>query len=666
MAVGRSCIYLELAGCRILLDCGMSAFTTGDNQWPDFGQLDAGVRADGSQRTIAEAFDVVIVSHYHTDHIGALPYLTEVLGFDGPVLMSHPTRAIGPIILKDHTKLVKRRGDTPKFSTEQIDSCFAKVKCFHLRERFVLGELIITPYYAGHVVGAVMIHLEHRGCTALYTGDFTTVPDHQLAAASLPLALRPTVMITESTHCTTIRSSKRAKEQELCSSIEATLASGGKVFIPIFVFGRLQEFCLLLEKHWARAGLTYPIYLPDGMAERAMNYFRLFASWASEAMRKDAFAFSYPHVRKYQSLKDVPDDVPLVLFAGPATLNGGRSLEIFTRWAPHKQNIIVFPGYCLPGTIGNHVLAGERRVDVGNGVMVDVRCKVGYMSHSDHTDARGIQQTILQTLPKHVVLVHGSDSQMRVFKTIVEKQFHVSCSIPAVGEAVELSVGETPQKVLVSPSLLMAAQPLAPPPLPRVSDDDALSSGRLLGDYTSVLSGRLKRRASEGWELRPAIVPKTARKSERSRGDGDLSPHIVRYRISQPNFDFAAFHNAWVILQQWLRREQEPHTWNPAPPPATGLPRASGVSHTLSFMSVRCRLEAIVTDLDVGTDDGASQARLAPAGSGGTLTEPPSPQASVLVPTPSLCVALALEWTRDDAARANDVADFLAALGAEG
>ena len=38
-------------------------------------------------------------SHFHLDHCGALPYMSEMVGFDGPIYMTHPTKAICPILL---------------------------------------------------------------------------------------------------------------------------------------------------------------------------------------------------------------------------------------------------------------------------------------------------------------------------------------------------------------------------------------------------------------------------------------------------------------------------------------------------------------------------------------------------------------------------------------
>ena len=55
--------------------------------------------------------DVVLVSHFHLDHCGALPYMTEMVGYSGPVLMTLPTKAVCPLLLEDYRKIaVERKG----------------------------------------------------------------------------------------------------------------------------------------------------------------------------------------------------------------------------------------------------------------------------------------------------------------------------------------------------------------------------------------------------------------------------------------------------------------------------------------------------------------------------------------------------------------------------
>ena len=52
------------------------------------------------------------------------------------------------------------------------------------------------------------------------------------------------------------RDSKLSKEAELLHTIHDCVRAGGKVLIPVFAVGRVQEFCVMLDAYWQRMGLT--------------------------------------------------------------------------------------------------------------------------------------------------------------------------------------------------------------------------------------------------------------------------------------------------------------------------------------------------------------------------------------------------------------------------
>ena len=58
---------------------------------------------------------------------------------------------------------------------------------------------------------------------------------------------------------------------------------------------------------------------------------------------------------------------PMVVFATPGMLHGGLSLEIFKKWCTNSKNMIIMPGYCVAGTMGNKILSGMRTIEVKPG-----------------------------------------------------------------------------------------------------------------------------------------------------------------------------------------------------------------------------------------------------------------------------------------------------------
>ncbi|CAK8991020.1 unnamed protein product [Durusdinium trenchii] len=501
--VGRSCILLEIAGFRVLLDCGVAVAVPEERRYPEFKDLDVA------------KLDLVLLTHFHLDHAGALPYLTEVLGYRGLLLMTHPTRAIAPLILRDFLRFRPQKKEDARYKTEMINPCFERAKCVQLQERVVVKEnLTVTAYYAGHVLGAVMFLVEAGGLSALYTGDFTTVPDHHLSAARVPLGLRPDVMITETTCCTTVRSSKRMKEYELCCKVQECLEKGGKVLVPLLMMGRSQEICMIFEEHWARAQLAYPIIVIRGYSEQAGALFQLFASWGSRKVRSSEKPFEFPHVRVADVEEVLAMPTPAVVLAGPAMLDAGSSLQIFKSLAPDSKNLVVIPGYCLPGTVGNLVQAKSKQIELDEEI-IRVKCEVETVSHSDHTDSRGILELIAQTSPQQVVLVHGAEPLMKSFQPIVTRRLKLPCYSPGVGETVELVAADSLQ-VLASPALLLEAQVVEAPPV--------LSSLPVMhgsAPPAATFSALARKRGRDLYELHP--------RSEEGLAQCGLKAHRVRF-----------------------------------------------------------------------------------------------------------------------------------------
>ncbi|KAF5939302.1 hypothetical protein HYC85_023561 [Camellia sinensis] len=123
----------------------------------------------------------------HLDHIGALPYFTEVCGYNGPIYMTYPTKALAPLMLEDYRRvMVDRRGEEEQFTSENIVQCMKKVTAVDLKQTVQVDkDLQIRAYYAGHVLGAAMIYAKVGDAAIVYTGDYNMTPDRHLGAAQI-------------------------------------------------------------------------------------------------------------------------------------------------------------------------------------------------------------------------------------------------------------------------------------------------------------------------------------------------------------------------------------------------------------------------------------------------------------------------------------------------
>ena len=245
--VGRSCILVTIAGKNIMFDCGMHMGYHDERRFPDFSYISR------SSKNFTQLIDCVIITHFHLDHCGALPFFTEMKGYDGPIYMTYPTKAIAPILLEDMRKIaVERKGESNFFTSQMIKDCMKKVTAINVNQTIqVDDDLEIRAYYAGHVLGAAMFYAKVGDQSVVYTGDYNMTPDRHLGSASIDKC-RPDVLITETTYGTTIRDSKRWRERDFLKRVHSCVEKGGKVLIPVFALGRAQELCILLEQYWER------------------------------------------------------------------------------------------------------------------------------------------------------------------------------------------------------------------------------------------------------------------------------------------------------------------------------------------------------------------------------------------------------------------------------
>lgn len=226
----------------------------------------------------------------------------------------------------------------------------------------------ITPYRAGHVLGAAMFMIEIGGMRLLYTGDYSRVADRHMPPADLP-ALRPHIIIVESTYGVSRHLPRDERERRFTERVHTGVARGGRVLLPVVALGRAQELLLILEEYWQRHPELHgvPIYqvsvaavclaihhiprLPfspccnkllcilrvqaSGLARRAMTVYRSYIEMMNDDIRT-AFAVSNPfqfkHVTHLKSASQFDDVGPCVVMATPSMLQSGMSRELFEAW----------------------------------------------------------------------------------------------------------------------------------------------------------------------------------------------------------------------------------------------------------------------------------------------------------------------------------------------
>ncbi len=367
---------------------------------------------------------------FHLDHAAALPYVLAKTNFKGRVFMTHPTKAIYKWLIQDSVRVSNTSSTsdqrTSLYTEQDHISTLHQIETIDFYTTHTVSSIRITPYPAGHVLGAAMFLINIAGLNIFFTGDYSREPDRHLIAAEVPKNVgKIDVMITESTFGISNAPPRAERETALLKSISGILNRGGKVLMPVFALGRAQELLLILEDYWQRHPdlQKIPIYYTGNTARKCMviyqtyinamndNIKRIFrermaeAEAAGNAKGVSSGPWDFHFVRSLRNLDKFEDVGGCVMLASPGMLQSGMSRVLLERWAPDQRNGVVMTGYNVEGTMARTILqepesipavmsggaggAGQnmgRRTREGdeNQVMIPRRCSVEEFSFAAH------------------------------------------------------------------------------------------------------------------------------------------------------------------------------------------------------------------------------------------------------------------------------------------
>src|SRR6185312_3963967 len=193
--VTGSCHLLEVAGKRILVDCGMLQ-----------GGRELAEQNAGEFGFDASSVDVVLLTHAHLDHCGRLPLLVK-RGFKGEILATSATQELARLVLLDAANLQEEEARRAAMHTRrrgvgaQVEPLYSIPDALNALGSFgraapynaatPLGAGIdVTFYEAGHILGSasVLVEATEGGTTRtiLFSGDIGNAGRPLLRAPSPP------------------------------------------------------------------------------------------------------------------------------------------------------------------------------------------------------------------------------------------------------------------------------------------------------------------------------------------------------------------------------------------------------------------------------------------------------------------------------------------------
>ena len=454
--VTGSCYYLEAAGKKFLVDCGME-------QGPDYYENQE-IPVKGSD------LDFVLLTHAHMDHSGNLPAI-YAKGFQGPVYATQATCHLCDIMLRDsaHIQMFEaewrnrkgRRQGKPEF-----------IPAYTMEDALgVLQNFVPCPYEktiapaegirvrfvdAGHLLGSasieVIINEDGKEKKIVFSGDIGNL--------NQPLIKDPVYLhdadyvVMESTYGDRSHGDRPDYVGLLSEVIQRTFDRGGSVIIPSFAVGRTQEMLYFIrqikEEGRVHGHDNFKVYVDSPLANEATTIFNehIYDCFDEEALalvNKGINPLMFPGLKTSITSDDSKainfDEDCKVIISASGMCDAGRIKHHLKHNLWNPNNTILFVGYQAIGTLGRSLLEGATEVKLF-GETVYVGAEICQMPGiSGHADVNGLMTWIksFSQKPTKVFVTHGDDEVTEIFARRLEEELGLDAMAPFSGTVFDLA-----------------------------------------------------------------------------------------------------------------------------------------------------------------------------------------------------------------------------------
>jgi metallo-beta-lactamase family protein len=439
---------LDLGDHRVLVDCGLFQ-----------GLKELRERNWRPLPVPLASIDAIVLTHAHLDHCGYLPRLAAQ-GFRGRVFCTPGTRDLCTLVLPDSAHIqeedsrdanrhhyTKHRPALPLYTTDDAARALTlRQPVAYNRPVPVVRGLELEFVSAGHLLGSAYAHVRlPTGQTVLFGGDLGRY-DRPVLPDPSPVE-GADVLLVESTYGdrSHLADDGGARLAELVTD---SAARGGKLIVPAFAIGRVEEVLYWL-KHLEDAGRIpiLPVFIDSPMAGRALQFYAGRTDELDPDVRPTGRGLKAFATRRMtvvaspqQSIELVRSRQPSIVIASSGMATGGRVLHHLEAALPSPKNTVLFVGYQAAGTRGRTLVDGAPTVRMkGRDVPVNARIeKIDSMSA--HADAGEILRWLgtFKRSPAMTYLVHGEPGPLEALKKRIAAERGWPVHIAVHEETVEI------------------------------------------------------------------------------------------------------------------------------------------------------------------------------------------------------------------------------------
>jgi metallo-beta-lactamase family protein len=420
---------IDLGTHRVLVDCGLFQ-----------GLKELRVRNWAALPIEPRRIDAVILTHAHLDHCGYLPRLVGG-GFRGRVFCTPGTSELCSLVLPDSAHIQEedaRHANRRGYSKHQpalplyteLDAARALTQLQPVgydRPVPVVPGLDVEFINAGHLLGSAYARIRVGDKTYLFGGDLGRYGRPVLPDPS-PVA-EADVLLVESTYGDRLHETDD-EGARLAATVNETTQRGGKLIIPSFAIGRVEEVLYWLRRleHEQRIPVL-PVYVDSPMAAGALQFYAQRLNELDGEMKAGARHVSTFSTERLivvaspqESAELVASTDPAIVIAASGMATGGRVLRHLAACLPDAKNTVLFVGYQAAGTRGRLLVDGVKQIKL-LGEVVPVLAHVAAIdSMSAHADAGEIMRWLSNFTrpPSMTYLVHGEPKGLEALQKSID------------------------------------------------------------------------------------------------------------------------------------------------------------------------------------------------------------------------------------------------------
>jgi len=302
---------------------------------------------------------------------------------------------------------------------------------------------------AGHLLGSAYARIRVDDRTILFGGDLGRYGRPVLPDPS-PVA-EADYLLVESTYGDRLHEPDDAGKR-LAEIVTTTADRGGKLIIPSFAIGRVEEVLYWLKRLEDEQQIPIlPVYVDSPMAAGALQFYAdrlneldpdMTPPLTVGARHTNVFATTrMTVVSSPQQSKDlVASRKPEIVISSSGMATGGRVLYHLADALPHARNTILFVGYQAAGTRGRLLCDGTKLMKI-HGRDVPVAARIERIdSMSAHADANEIMRWLshFTRAPRRTFLVHGEPASLDALASRITRERGWPVHIAAHRERVDL------------------------------------------------------------------------------------------------------------------------------------------------------------------------------------------------------------------------------------